>query len=95
VEPPVAGKTSYDKMSLYLLESAGGQGLSVSGLRGSHGEGDGDRSLLARVICIGGSTRTSEGRLAANRVVPFGTMPSPEIPFSDKNSSRSTYCSAA
>lgn len=38
-----------------LLESAGEQGLSVAGLRGSHGEGEGDLSLLVSVSCMGGS----------------------------------------
>lgn len=44
----------------YLLESAGEQGFKVAGLRGSHGEGEGDLSLLVSVNCIGGSCpRTS------------------------------------
>ena len=75
-----------------LLESAGEQGLRVAGLSGSQGEGDGDLSLLVSVSCIGGSWPMISGPWGGSRGPPLAGMPSPVVmPFSDRNSSRSTY----
>lgn len=77
----------------HLLESAGEQGLRVAGLRGSQGEGEGDLSLLVNVSCIGGSWPMTSGPCGGSRGPPLAGIPSPVVmPFSERNSSRSTYC---
>lgn len=86
----VLGNESQTKCQCkYLLESAGESGgLMVSGLMQS--EGEGDRSLL-----VTGACRPSARPAPAPNAEPPRCAPpsaSPGMPFSDRNSSKSTYC---
>lgn len=73
----------------YILESAGESGgLMVSGLMQS--EGDGERSRL-----VTGAWRPSASPAPPPNAEPPRCVPpsaSPGMPFSDRNSSKSTYC---